>query len=104
MSELRTATAASHPCELYAHTAPPVVIRTQYHHSKPVFLQNELYGRIVYPADTWLCGLCHDSVHETLDWMLGKGRQPNPLPGRKTYAEAERTYDWYVAEKERLGL
>jgi hypothetical protein len=96
----RTATAAEQPCQLYAHTGSPVPLRTQYHHSKPVYLQNRLYGRIVHPADMWLCGLCHDAVHEVIDWLLGEGRQPNPAPGRKTLAEAQRTVEWYLAEKE----
>lgn len=95
MTEIRTAPAASQPCSLYAHTAAPVPIRTQYHHSKPVALQNRVYGQIRYPADTWLCGLCHDAVHETIDWLLGEGRKPNPMPGRKTLAEAQRTVQWY---------
>lgn len=91
----RTAPAGLHPCQLYAHVAAPVPVRTQYHHSRPVYLQNRVYGRILHPADTWLCGLCHDAVHETIDWLLGEGRQPSPMPGRNTIAEARRTVAWY---------
>lgn len=95
-----TATAATQPCSLYAHSAAPVPIRTQYHHSRPVYLQNRLYGQIRYPADTWLCGLCHDAVHETIDWLLGEGRQPVPAPGRNTLLAARRTVDWYRSESD----
>jgi len=98
-----TATAASQPCSLYAHSASPIPIRTQFHHSKPVYLQNRLYGQIRYGADTWLCGLCHDAVHETIDWLLGEGRRPDPFPGRKTLAAAEATLEWFVSEKARIG-
>lgn len=92
----RTAPAAQQPCRLYGyhHPAP---LRTQFHHSRPVYLQLRVYGRTVHPADTWLCGTCHDAVHETLDWLLGEGREPHPAPGRKTLAEARRTAGWYLA-------
>jgi hypothetical protein len=93
--QVRTATAETHPCELYAHTGSPRPIRTQYHHSKPVYLQNRVFGGIRFGADTWLCGLCHDSVHETINWLLGEGREPNPKPGRKTLAAAQKTVEWY---------
>lgn len=97
------ATAGTNPCTLYAHTGSPWPIRTQYHHSRPVYLQNRVYGEIRYGPDTWLCGLCHDSVHEVIAWLLGEGRQPNPEPGRNTLAAAQATVDWYhaaMAEKE----
>lgn len=89
-----TATASSRPCSLYEYHWPRV-IRTQFHHSKPVYLQNKVFGRIIFPADTWLCGSCHDGVHETIDWLLGEGREPSPKPGRKMLAEANRTVHWF---------
>lgn len=94
-SARRTAPAHEHPCELYAHTRPPIPIRTQYHHSRPVYLQNRVFGRIIYGPDLWVCGLCHDALHETIDWLLGEGRKPNPMPGRKTLATATRTVEWF---------
>jgi hypothetical protein len=98
--ELRTAQAVDRPCELYAHTRAPTPVRTQGHHVHPVSLQNRVYGQIRDPELMWLCGLCHDSVHETISWLLGEGRTPNPMPGRNVLTEAERTVDWYHAAKE----
>lgn len=97
---VRTATAALRPCELYAHTAAPKPIRTQYHHRHPVYLQNRVYGEIrdAGPEDMlWVCGLCHDSIHEALGWMLGETRQPDPMPGYNVLREARRTADWYLS-------
>jgi hypothetical protein len=85
---------------LYAYHWPKP-IRTQYHHSHPVYLQNRVFGRIVDPPDLWVCGTCHDSLHETIDWLLGEGREPSPKPGRKVLARAQATVDWYY---EQLGI
>lgn len=93
-----TATARDHPCELYVYHWPRP-IRTQFHHSKPVYLQNRLFGRILYGPDFWVCGTCHDSLHETIDWLLSEGRKPNPMPGRKVLRKAGETVDWYQAAK-----
>jgi hypothetical protein len=101
---VRNAPAATHPCELYAHTVAPIPVRTQFHHTKPVFLQNRLYGKILYPAELWVCGLCHDALTETIDWLLGEGRQPNPMPGRNALSCAQQTVNWYRSEQKRLGL
>lgn len=99
-----TARADDHPCELYG-THWPVPIRTQYHHSRPVYLQNEVYGRIVYPADFWVCGTCHDSLHEVISWLLEEGREPSPLPGPRTKVrlKAAETVKWYKDEIEGVG-
>jgi hypothetical protein len=94
----RTATARAHPCQLYAHTAPPVPSRTQYHHRFPQYLQERLWGevRLDTPPDMlWLCGLCHDNVHEALGWLLGESRKPDPMPGRLALNEARRARNWY---------
>lgn len=99
MTELRTATAASRPCQLYAHSHPPRPTRTQGHHRHPVYLQNRLYGQIVLPELMWLCGLCHDSVHDVIGWLLGESRKPDPMPGHKAVAEARRTVSWYWTEE-----
>jgi hypothetical protein len=100
MAEIRTARAAEKPCQLYAHTTSPIPSRTQGHHRHPVYLQNRLYGSIRDPEMLWLCGLCHDSVHDMISWLLGEGRQPNPMPGYNAIREARRTVDWFrAAEK-----
>lgn len=92
--ESRTATAAERPCQLYTFHAPKVV-RTEGHHRRPVYLQNRVYGRIRDPELLWVCGNCHDAIHEWLSWLLGEARKPNPEPGRKAKAEAARTLAWY---------
>lgn len=66
-------------------------------------MQNEVYGRILDPELLWLCGLCHDSVHDVIGALLGESRAPNPMPGPRVIEEARRTVDWYLAEKERAG-
>ncbi len=99
---IRTARADDKPCQLYAYHAPPVV-QTAGHHIHPIYLQNRVYGRIQDPELKWLCPNCHTAVHEVLGWLLGESREPSPMPGWKTQAEARRTLDWYraaVAEKE----
>jgi len=98
----RTAQYAERPCQLVSYHAPTPVM-TEYHHTKPVFLQNRLYGKIVYPADLWVCSNCHDAIHSWLYWLLGEWRQPLHI-GRAAKAEAERTYQWFRSEQERLGL
>ena len=95
---VRMAFFALQPCQLVSYHAPQPVM-TEFHHTKPVFLQNRLYGQIVFPADLWLCSNCHDSVHAWLYWLLGERKQP-PWIGLRAKAEAERTYAWYLAEQE----
>ena len=94
MNEPRQAQATEHPCELADYHAPAPVI-TEFHHTKPVFLQNRLYGRIVYPADLWVCSNCHEAIHAWLYWLLGERKKPTVM-GRLARAEAERTYAWYL--------
>jgi hypothetical protein len=100
VTEPRTARATDQPCELYAHTRSPVPARTQGHHRHPVYLQNRVYGQIRDPELLWLCGLCHDSIHEVIGWLLGESREPHPMPGRNVIDEAERTVAWYRAAQE----
>lgn len=95
MTDLRIAQAAEKPCQLYAHSDSPRPTRTQGHHRHPVYLQNRVYGEIRDPELLWLCGLCHDSVHDWIGWLLGESRRPEPEPGWKAKAEAQRTVDWY---------
>lgn len=90
----RTAPAAEHPCELRGYHVPKP-LRTQYHHSRPVYLQNRVYGRIVHPADLWVCGTDHDSLHTVIDWLLGEGREPTVDPGRLVLTQARSTVKWY---------
>lgn len=92
----RTAPAREHPCQLVSYHAPEVVI-TEFHHSKPVYLQNRLYGRIMHGADLWVCSNCHEAIHAWLYWLLGERRKPDRM-GRAAKAEAERTYIWYMDE------
>lgn len=96
--EVRTATAVKHPCELYAHSGSPKPSRTQYHHRHPVYLQNRVYGEIRDASDNdmmWVCGLCHDSIHDIVSWLLGEARIPDPMPGYNAVREARRTVEWY---------
>lgn len=97
----RTATAQAHPCQLYAHTTTPRPSRTQYHHRYPQYLQERVYaGKVLYqssPDMLWLCGLCHDSVHDWLSYLLGEARRPAPDPSPRAQAEAVRAANWYWA-------
>lgn len=90
------ARATDRPCQLHRYHAP-APSRTQGHHRRPVYLQNRVYGRIQDPTLMWLCGNCHDSVHEWIGWLLGESREPNPHPGRLAKAEAQYSVDWYLA-------
>jgi hypothetical protein len=96
-----TAFAADRPCVLVAYHAPIPVI-TEYHHSKPVYLQNRLYGKILYGPDLWVCSNCHEAIHAWLYWLMGERKHP-PVMGRAAKAEAQRTFDWYNAEKARIA-
>lgn len=95
----REAKAADRPCELhrYHHPRPS---RTEGHHRHPVYLQNRLYGRIRDNELLWLCGTCHDNVHEWLGWLLGESRKPDPEPTKRAKDEAARSLAWYLSEKE----
>lgn len=92
----REAPAADHPCQLLTYHAPQPA-RTHGHHRHPVYLQNRIYGRITDPELLWVCGTCHDNIHEWLGWLLGESRRPSPEPGRFAKAEARAAYDWYVS-------
>lgn len=96
VAELRTAQASDKPCELYRYHFPRPS-RTQGHHRHPVYLQNKVYGKIKDPELMYVCGTCHDSLHDVIPWMLGEARKPLPMPGRKVQAEAARTVAWYKA-------
>lgn len=85
------------PCQLYGYHAPQPS-RTQGHHRHPVYLQNRVYGHVQDPELIFVCGTCHDNVHEWIGWLLGESRRPSPEPGRFAKAEAQRTVDWYRAE------
>lgn len=96
MTGPRTATATEHPCELHL-THSPVVVRTQGHHRHPLYLQHRLWGEKRDDELLWLCGNDHDAVHEMIGWLLGESRRPDPMPGWKTRAEAQRTVAWFHA-------
>lgn len=93
-----TATAASKPCELYAHTDSPKPVITQGHHIHPVYLQNEVWGQIKDNALMWLCGLCHDAVHAWLYYLTNEREMPNPMPGLHHRRAAQATFEWYVSQ------
>lgn len=93
-----TATAASRPCQLYSYHQPRPS-RTQGHHRRPVYLQVRIHGEAKDQELLWVCGSCHDSIHEWLSWLLKEARQPNPEPGYKAKAEAEKAFTWYQAAK-----
>lgn len=97
--EPTTAQAADKPCELYVHKIAPRPSRTQGHHRHPVYLQNRVYGKTQDTELMYLCGLCHDSVHDWVSYLLGEAREPNPNPGFKHKAEARRVVGWYNAAK-----
>jgi hypothetical protein len=98
MAELRTAPAGMLPCELYAHHATPRPSRTQGHHRFPEYLQRRVHdGKAPEQDLLWLCGLCHDSVHDVIAWLLGEGRRPDPMPPRRTQAEARTAVERYRA-------
>lgn len=101
--EIRIASAADKPCELYLDhgSARPSV--TQGHHPKPVYMQNEVYGKIVYGGVIYLCGTCHDNVHAWLYFLTGKRRRPDPDPPPRARAMAREAYDWYIEAKAAAG-
>ena len=85
-----------HPCQLVSYHAPTPIM-TEFHHSKPVYLQNRLYGKIIYGADFWVCSNCHDSIHAIIYWLMGERCKP-PYIGRAALAKAQRTIEWYESE------
>jgi hypothetical protein len=97
VTQPRTAFHVDRPCQLNRYHAPEPVM-TEFHHRRPVFLQNRLYGRVRYGPDLWVCSNCHDSIHAWLYWLLGEHRRP-PYIGRNAKAEAQRTFNWYVLER-----
>ncbi len=100
VEQQRTAFFEERPCVLLTYHAPRPVM-TEYHHSKPSFLQARLYGRILYGPDTDYCSNCHDSVHAWLYWLLGERRKP-PYMGRAAMTAAELIFEWYNSERVRL--
>lgn len=92
----RRALAAVRPCELYTHGDTPRPSRTQGHHVIAEFLQRRVYGKTVDEQVIWLCGLCHDSVHDWLMWLLGEWREPLPHPSPRAKKCAQIAFDWYL--------
>lgn len=98
---VRTAPASEHPCEMYLDHGSARPAFTQGHHRFPVYLQNRLYGRIIYGDLIWLCGTCHDNLHGWLYWIMRERRlEPVGVPPRAQRAALE-VYLWY--EKERAN-
>ncbi len=102
VEQQRTAFFEEQPCMLVTYHAPRPVM-TEFHHSKPVFLQNRLYGQIVYGGDVYYCSNCHDSVHAWLYWLLGERRKP-PYMGWAAMESAQSTFEWYSSERDRIDL
>lgn len=100
--QTRKAQFTEQPCALVNYHAPTPVI-TEYHHQRPVFLQDRLYGQIVYGPSLWVCANCHEAIHAWLYFRLGEHREPTYI-GRAAKAEAERAYMWYLSECVRLGI
>lgn len=93
--EPKTAKASEQPCSLYAYHRPRPS-RTQGHHRHPVYLQNKVYGKIRDPELIYVCGTCHDNIHEWLSFLLGDARKPSPEPGRLAKKEALYSYEWFL--------
>lgn len=92
------AQASDQPCEMFgAHR--PRVVRTQHHHSHPQYLQLRLWGEVRDGPDTWVCGNCHDAIHEVLSWLLGEARVPDPMPGPRIRKAAQASFDWFEAAR-----
>jgi hypothetical protein len=57
----------------------------------------------------WVCGLCHDGIHEWIGYLLGESRKPNPYAPQSLFAQeaawAVRMYKEALEEwhKEALG-
>ncbi len=101
VEQQRTAFFEDRPCVLLAYHAPRPVM-TEFHHSKPSFLQMRLYGKLFYGPDTYYCSNCHDSVHAWLYWLLGERSKP-PYMGRAAMASAKSIFEWYTSERARVG-
>jgi hypothetical protein len=84
----RTADAARHPCQLYAHSTGPRPVRTQGHHRLPQYLQLRLWGEVRDQDLLWLCGSCHDTVHALVSHWIDGWRRPDPWPGQRAQREA----------------
>jgi len=95
ISEPVTAMAVNRPCQLHKYHSPKPS-RTEGHHRHPVYLQNQVYGHIKDPELLWVCGTCHDNIHEWLGWLLKESREPNPHPGTYAKKEAQLSFDWFV--------
>lgn len=91
-----TAPAFLRPCEMYRDHGSSLVVITQGHHVRPIFLQNRKYGRIQDGTLKFLCGTCHDSTHAWLYYLLGERQWPGDVPPRAKML-AQEAYDWFVA-------
>jgi hypothetical protein len=100
--EPRTADAADHPCQLYAHGTGPRPVRTQGHHRLPQYLQLRLWGEVRDHDLLWLCGSCHDTVHALVSHWIDGWRRPDPWPGQRAQREARRTVLLYQGEQVEL--
>lgn len=100
--QTRTAFATTQPCVLVA-THVPTPLMTEYHHTKPVYLQNRLYGHVQFGPDLWVCSNCHDSIHAWIYYLMGEHQRPPGSTHTAAYRAARATVDWFNAEKARIA-
>lgn len=88
-----------HPCELYLDHGSAQPSLTQGHHRHPQYLQERLWGEVRDQTLLWVCGTCHDNIHEWLYWLLGEHRRPQPDPPPRAKHEAQMAFEWYQANQ-----
>jgi hypothetical protein len=97
-----SAPASTYPCQLY-RTHAPRPTRTQWHHRFPEYLQRRVWGETRVedppmpssPHMLWLCGTCHDSVHDWISYLVDGWRRPDPPPGTSVRREAQHAVAMY---------
>lgn len=99
MTQPVTAQAGQYPCQMYKDHGSAFPSITDRHHVKPEFLQRRLYnGATPHQELIYLCGTCHDNLHNWLYFLLGEWREPIPHPPLRARQWAQKAYDWYVNE------
>lgn len=86
-----------HPCELVSYHAPTPVM-TEFHHSKPMYLQKRLWGEVRFGPDVYYCSNCHEAVHSWCYFLDGERREPKTI-GRAAKAAGAAMFGWYMSER-----